>query len=171
MENDLAILAKMNASRVQPHAFQHSLQSLNQKSLALAVKEKKFNRGVGGPVSYWVSGAKKGDRSASLICHVAAKELVLLNQKVFCTSIPELVLHGNEDLLLDRMGVGYLVVSDVNANSTNCTPFQWDCVQAILLQHISRGGGLIVGSENLDEVRLGYDFIDALRIFESVKVV
>ena len=74
MGSDVAILAKMHAARVQPHAFIHTLQTINQKSFAAVIREKKYDQGIGGVVSYLVVG--KGKHSHSLVCYVAAKELV-----------------------------------------------------------------------------------------------
>lgn len=169
MANDVSILAKMHAARVQPHAFIHSLKTLNQKSFALVVKDKKYDQGIGGVVSYWVTG--KGKHSHSLVCHVAAKELVLQNRKVFCLSVAELALRGSSEEVTERVGTGYLVVSDVGDNTKHYTPAQWDEAQAILLSHLGRGGGLIMGSADTKSVEFNYDFLDALAIFESVVVV
>lgn len=168
MGSDIAILAKMHLARVQPHAFIHSLQTINQKSFAAVIKEKKYDQGVGGVVSYLVTG--KGKHSHSLVCHVAAKELVLQSKKVFCTTLADLVLRGGEEVL-DRLGVGYIVLSDLGANTQYYTLAQWDDVQALLLSHLGRGGGLILGMPDAAAVEFSYEFLDALAIFESILVV
>jgi hypothetical protein len=170
MANESAILARMRAARVPPNAFPHSLKALKQNSLAAVVAEKKFDTGVGGLISYLVKGARKAHTSSSLVCHVAAKELVLQGCKVFCTSIPEIVQPSDGDEAPDKLGIGYLVVADIGANTQYCTPFQWYSAQAYLLSHISRGGGLIIGVPDIDAVRFNAEFLDAMEIFENVAV-
>ena len=170
MADDI-ILARMRAARVQPHAFPSTLESINQKLLAKLVEDKRYTLGPGGLVSYLIAGKRKAKVSPSTVCHVFAKMLVIQGKKVFCTSIAELAHRGEMEEVTERMGTGYFVISDVSENTKNCSPFEWDSVQALLLSHVGRGGGLIIGSANFQEVEFGDDFLSALPAFEAIDVV
>ena len=170
MSNEDAILGRMRLAGVPPHAFPHSLKALKMAKLENDVFNKLYEKGVGGLVSYLITGGSK-TTTASLVCSVMAKELVLQNRKVTCLSVSDLAtLAENGEDAKGFSGKGYLVVSDVGSNTKNCSPFQWDVAQSTLLSHIARGGGIIIGSANFTEVSIGWEFIDALTLFTSIQI-
>ena len=169
MSSEDAMLARMRASRVPPHAYMHSMQTLGQRRFSEAIEKKRYDRGVGGLVSYLVVGGRK-ERTASLVAAVAAKELTVLNRKVKCVSLAELVSpRWGEDSDV-KVGAGWLVVCDLGLNTAKCAPFDWEIAQSILLQHIARGGALILGVQKMEDVMFGTEFQDALEIFDNMKV-
>ena len=84
-------------------------------------------------------------------------------------TLADLVLRGGEEIL-ERVGTGYFVVSDIGDNTQFYTPAQWDDAQALLLSHLGRGGGLILGTPDVALVKFSYEFLDALEIFENILV-
>lgn len=182
MASEDAILLKMRASRVQPHAFPHNLITIKQKRLAEKVANKEYLVGSGGIKNYAITydssmaAGRKAKTSASLVAAVMAKELVLQNRKVRCVTVPDLIRPNWLEEEAYRLGSGYLVVCDVGENTRAYAPYQWEDAQALLLSHMARGGGLIIGISAIvdEEKSIFLDFssemLDAFGDFEFVKV-
>ena len=171
MANDAAILAKMRAAQVPPHSFEHSLKTLKQLRFASIIQEKRFELQGGGLESFIVRpGRRKDAPHVSMVAGVAAKELVLLNKKVFYTTLPAVIATLKEWQNVDA-GHGYIVMADLGQNTQNWPANDWDSVQAYLLSHLSRGGGLILGDNGVIENGwLGAEMVQALSVFEEITV-
>lgn len=171
MANDAAILAKMRAAHVPPHAFEHSLKTLRQLRFASILQEKRFELQGGGLESFIVrSGKRKDAPHVSMVCAVAAKELVLMHKKVVYATLAG-VVHDLKDWSGVDAGQGYVVLADLGANTQNWTASEWETVQAYMLSHMSRGGGLILGDNGVVENGwLGAEMSQALTVFEEINV-
>lgn len=171
MANDAAILAKMRSAHVPPHSFPHSLKTLRQLRFASIIQEKRFELQGGGLESFVVRPSKRKDAPhVSLVAGVAAKELVLLNKKVFYGTLAGTILSLKDWANIDA-GHGYFVLADLGQNTQNWPANDWDSVQAYLMSHLSRGGGLILGDNGVIENGwLGAELAQALTVFEEITV-
>lgn len=174
MASDAAIIARMRAAGVPPHAYSHSLDkpALGASRFGAIIREKRFDLGVGGLVSYIIRNKPKSKVKPSLVAAVAAKELVLLNREVKFVYFAALmtVVRVGELSWLD-FGKGYVVVPDLGENTQQWPANEWDYTQAVLLSHVNRGGGLILGDNGVTEGGwFNAGFIDALTIFDEIIV-
>lgn len=105
-----------------------------------------------------------------MVCAVIAKELVLANRKVAYLYLSSLISSARKDDPLSGFR-GYLVVGDLGANVKHWPEHDWDLAQDMLMVHLARGGGLIFGDTGaVDMGLLSHDFINALSLFEEVRV-
>lgn len=171
MANDAAILAKMRAAHVPPYSFEHSLKTLRQLRFASIIQEKRFELQGGGLESFIVRPGKRKDAPhVSMVVGVVAKELVLLNRKVFCSTLAG-TIHSLKEWQNIDAGHGYFVLADLGQNTQNWPAHEWESVQAYLLSHLSRGGGLILGDNGVIENGwLGAEMVQALSVFEEITV-
>lgn len=176
MASDAAIIAKMRAAGVPPHAFMHSLDKLGQKQFANIVQKRLFDMGVGGLVSYLIRSESRPInttklRNVAMVCAVAAKELVLLGRTVTYIALPELIRAGRNDDDIDGRGRGYWVIPDLGGTIANWQPHEWETAQALMMSHINRGGALILGDTGVIEGGyFGIDLQNALTVFQTVRV-
>jgi hypothetical protein len=169
-----AVYTKMRTALIPAPALSESLVTLRQTTLVKEITEGRFAIGPEGLMSYLIQpSTRKGAPSVVRVCSVIAKELVLLNRQVRYTMVSELVKlsSSDADYSLSVAGSGYLVIGDVGENTKAWTAAQWEDVQAYLLQHLRRGGGLVIGDTGAVEHSLfNLDFFDAIDGFLTVKV-
>jgi hypothetical protein len=174
--SDIDILARLRAANVPVQAYEHSLHTLKQHRFSEIVAGQKFDMKEGGLVSYLVrhkGPLKDGGAGIVRVCAVAAKELVLLRRAVAYNFIASIAaaIHDPE-LLTDQMSAlrkGYLVIGDVGKNVGELKNSDWQLIQALLLSHMNRGGGLIIGDTGVTNNGMwNADFLDALSIFDVI---
>lgn len=177
MSNELAILARMRAAGVPPHAFQHTLLGMRQMRLAAAVKSKTYDLGHSGLASMIVHAVldeaplKTVNHSPTLVCGVLAKELVLQGRKVIYGSLASMVHATKAPDAYESLGSGYLVIPDLGQNISRWEPREWEICQDTMRFHISRGGGLIIGDTGVIEGGyFGQEMLESLSLFDTYAV-
>jgi hypothetical protein len=70
----------------------------------------------------------------------------------------------------DRLGSGYIIIGDLCESGHDRSPTEWRDLQMILLSHLSRGGGLVIGLPTEKTHFLGLDFSEAMGVFSTVFV-
>lgn len=170
MANDAAIIAKMRRANVAVHAYRQSLETLGQKRLAAYVGSKHYDIGVSGYASILINSSAEGADRVSAICNVLAKELVLRGVQVRCISLSSLFRLATTDNW-EPIEASILVVPSIGEELDHRPAKDWYDVQDLLLSHINRGAGVVLGNSGfIDAGRAGDELSDALTIFESFDV-
>lgn len=148
---DHAILQRMRVAGVPPYAYSTSLALEKQNTLAAIISQKSYTKGNSGPVNYVLKAARAQDQRSSMrrvtkACAVMAKELVLHKQAVSYRTVSDLFKKvADTDDYEEQHFSGYIIIGDFGTYPGDYTSAEWSAVQAALLSHVSRGGGLVLG--------------------------
>jgi hypothetical protein len=177
METDFAIVARMRLAHIPPHAYTTSLALSGQRRLSKIILEKQYDLGEAGFVSLVIRNGKAKRGPVSKVCAITAKELALQKCRVYYSTLPELILSRrhlaelHESNISEHVGKGFLVIGDLGDNIKDWSNAEWATVQAYLLTHLAKGGGLILGDNGASEKGLFCsDMVDALTDFSVVEV-
>ncbi len=147
-ESDNIILGRMRRAGVPAHLYNTTLALEKQNVLAAAIGQKKYDLGEGLLQSYIIEPANNPKKpSPARVCGLIARELVLARKPTTYVTLPQLTLIADraaEDEI--NLGVGYLVVGDFNDLVAEWKRAEWALVESMLVSHLYRGGGLILGN-------------------------
>ena len=152
MASDATVVARMRAAQVPPQVWESSLVSEKFTELVDDFDLKKFQLGEGTILSYVIKAAdrKVAPQRAVLACYLIGKSLALKGKTVYCATLPELVSIACERNVSESpapaCGDGYLIVPDITSNSEHFPRANWLLTQSYLASHVSRGGGLVLGT-------------------------
>jgi hypothetical protein len=148
------------------------LETLKQPQLAEITRARSYILGNEGLRSYEICKNPTGSNKVTptLACGVLAKELALQRVKVHYTLLPLLILgskRADEFDFFDKCD--YVVVGDVGDNYADYAPADWSLAQAILLTHINRGGGVILGNTFNERMpNFSLDMVEAMDAFTTI---
>lgn len=164
MSGDLAIYNRMRQANVPPHAIKSRLKDLKVPRFAEAIRSRGYRLGDAGLRSYLLDHAEL-PAAPALIAAVAAKELILLGETARVVPVP-ILLKSISSSDWEPQDGGYLVVPEIGENVTHWPRPDWQYAQALLMSHVSRGGGLILGYYGEDYSEFSREFELALTMFE-----
>lgn len=148
-----AIKERMRQAGIPPNTFKTTLAREGQNTLSHLIKHGDFI--VNGETrSFLVDHNGHGPRRSAQIAAIAGKELVLMGQRVrylpLAGILRELRLsevpNNSDEINFTKRGDGFIVVPDLD--NQNSIPREWEfaSAQAWLLEHVARGGGLVVAA-------------------------
>lgn len=171
---------RMAASNIPASVMATTLPNEGMDALRVTVAKKEF-RTANGLKSYFIDAPSANQKSlnrAAFIAAVFAKELVLSNVAVFFTPLAGLFREMNDAVFWDeeksrlpKRGDGYVVIPDFDNEAAIPSSAQWAEVQDWLIQHVNRGGGLVLGvSQNTNAETVGTAFSLLSSQFVRVRV-
>jgi hypothetical protein len=176
---DAQIYARLKQARIPVYAYATTLTRERQTKLAEVIKSGAYN--VGGGFQSYVIHAKDKTRQQKVTrtCGVAAKEFLMAGRLVHCSMLLGLAAtakfrwtQGFDNEVTERLGRGYLAITDLGDNIDALSVADWLGVQELLCEHVHRGGALILGDNGLfrDGKFTSPEFAELSSAFEWIEV-
>lgn len=180
MSSEFAILSKMRAASIPPYAYETSLSKERLDILAADIKDKSYEMDGKFLQSYALTFDVPNKQTGAKVTKAVAvfcKELVLRNVRVRYFSVAELMIpirralatgdYGDSDM---EYGKGFLALGDYGANLDNWRKEDVETLNTVLVSHMSRGGGVILGITSPLSASTSNDLMNSLATFKTVKV-
>lgn len=157
MSDDIA--QRMQDARIPPHARRTTLDREGQALLRAVITDKAYvSKGALRSILITTNPANPVPPAAFLrVFGRFAAELLLAGQQVLYVraaglsrEVAKLEYSGTVEAIspvLQRIGKGFLIVPDMYSNEYDTPSAVW-AVCDVLLEHVSRGGGLVLGHQH-----------------------
>lgn len=170
-----AIIERMQIAGIPPTAYKTTLAREGQATLSHIIKNRDFEAD-GAPRSFLVCHNGHGPRRSAQIAALAAKELVLMGQRVrylpLARILRELRLsekaHDSLEINFTKQGSGFIVVPDFDHGPSVPNDWEMENVKAWLLEHVARGGGLVLAYNLISRPGRGGDSVETSPAFGAL---